>query len=83
MRNRAGEYRVNLSGEAAYRSFVPSPLPPSPPLVIDEEMAGLLARANRRVGLLEGASSRIPNVRLFVSLYVRKEALLSSQIEGT
>ena len=83
MGNRAGEYRINLSGEAAYRSFVPSPLPPSPPLVIDGEMAGLLARANRQLGLLEGASSRIPNVGLFVSLYVRKEALLSSQIEGT
>ena len=80
---RAGEYRVNLSGEAAYRSFVPSPLPPSPPLVFDGEMAELLARANRQLGLLEGASARIPNVGLFASMYVRKEALVSSQIEGT
>ncbi len=80
---RAGEYRRNLSGEAEYRSFVPSPLPPQPPLILDDELVELTARANRRIGLLEGKSSRIPSVELFMAMYVRKEALMSSQIEGT
>lgn len=80
---RAGEYRRNLSGEAEYRSFAPSPLPPQPPLILDDELVELTARANRRIGLLEGKSSRIPSVELFMAMYVRKEALMSSQIEGT
>ena len=80
---RAGKYQRNLSGEAEYLSFVPSPLPPVPPIVLDEELMALLADANRQLGLLEGKSSRIPSVSLFTAIYVRKEALLSSQIEGT
>ncbi len=83
MKNRAGEYRINLTGELQYKSFVPNPLPPNPPIEIDEEMANLLAKANRNIGILEGLSRQIPNIELFVSMYVRKEALLSSQIEGT
>ncbi len=83
MANRAGEFRTNLSGEAAYKSFVPSPLPPDPAIEMDEEMVGLLVEANKSVAVLEGVSSRIPNMNLFVSMYVRKEALMSSQIEGT
>lgn len=83
MKNRAGEYRINLTGELQYKSFVPNPLPPNPPIKIDEEMANLLAKANRNIGILEGLSRQIPNIELFVSMYVRKEALLSSQIEGT
>ncbi len=83
MKNRAGEYRTNLSGELQYKSFLPKPLPPNPPVEIDEETAGLLSKANRNIGILEGLSRQIPNIELFVSMYVRKEALLSSQIEGT
>jgi len=83
MKNRAGEYKTNLSGELQYRSFMPNPLPPAPPLILDDEMVRLLAQANRSIGILEGKSSRIPNIELFVAMYVRKEALLSSQIEGT
>ncbi len=82
MNNRAGTWVSNLSGEMAYRSFRPAPLPPSPPI----ELAGLVARlveANKKLATLDGLSSRIPNMDLFVSMYVRKEALLSSQIEGT
>ena len=52
MKNRAGEYR-NLTGELQYKSFVPNPLPPNPPIKIDEEMANLLAKANRNIGILE------------------------------
>ena len=67
----------------AYKSFKPAPLPPSPPVEIDTEMIQKLVEANRNIAILEGLSSRIPNMDLFVSMYVRKEALMSSQIEGT
>ncbi len=83
MKNRAGEYRTNLTGELQYKSFLPKPLPPDPPVEIDEEIAALLSKANRSIGILEGLSRQIPSIELFVSMYVRKEALLSSQIEGT
>ncbi|MDR1979105.1 MAG: Fic family protein [Synergistaceae bacterium] len=83
MPNRAGKFKKNLSGEAEYRSFVPSPLPPNPPLELDDETVRLLVKANKQLALLEGLAARIPNVNLFVSMYVRKEALMSSQIEGT
>ena len=83
MKTRAGEYRTNLSGEMQYKSFIPSSLPPTPPIDMDEELLQLLLVAHRSIAKLEGISSQIPNVDLFVSMYVRKEALLSSQIEGT
>ena len=83
MANRAGEYKTNLSGEATYKSFTPSPLPPYPPIEMDTDMIDLLVAANKQITLLEGLATRIPNVNLFVSMYVRKEALMSSQIEGT
>lgn len=83
MRNRAGYYRTNLSGEMAYQSFVPSSLPPNPPILVDEEMLKLLLAAHRNLAKLEGISSQVVNVDLFVAMYIRKEALLSSQIEGT
>lgn len=67
----------------AYESFKPSPLPPTPPIEIDGDMLEKLIEANKNIAVLESLSSRIPNVALFVSMYVRKEALLSSQIEGT
>lgn len=81
MSNRAGTLRTNLSGDAAYKSFAPSPLPPN--LTIDAELMELLIKANRELAVLETLAGHIPNVGLFVSMYVRKEALLSSQIEGT
>lgn len=83
MKNRAGEHKTNLTGELQYKSFLPSPLPPSPPIALDDETVNLLSKANRSIGILEGVSRQIPNIGLFVSMYVRKEALLSSQIEGT
>lgn len=83
MENRAGCFVRNLSGEMAYKSFKPSPLPPNPPIEIDTDMLQKLVDANKSIALLEGLSSRIPNMDLFVSMYVRKEALMSSQIEGT
>ena len=83
MKTRAGYFRENLSGELAYRSFVPQALPPDPPIVLTVEGVELLVAAHRQLALLEGLAARIPNMELFMSMYVRKEALLSSQIEGT
>ena len=83
MNNRAGCLVTNLSGEMAYQSFRPNPLPPEPPIEMSNELIAKLIDANRRLATLDGLSSRIPNMDLFVSMYVRKEALLSSQIEGT
>lgn len=83
MAARAGSYRVNFSGEVEYKSFAPSPLPPNPEIEIDADMLLLLIKANKALSELEGIATRIPNMDLFVSMYVRKEALMSSQIEGT
>ena len=81
--NRAGTYKKNVSGEMTYNSFVPAVLPPSPQIELNDEIVEILVKANRQIALLEGISSRIPNIDLFISMYVRKEALMSSQIEGT
>lgn len=83
MNSRAGHYKSNLSGEMAYKSFVPNPLPPAPPIELTEDIVSLLVKANSQLAILESVATRIPNVELFVSMYVRKEALMSSQIEGT
>lgn len=83
MTNRAGHYRTNLTGDMAYRSFVPSPLPPVPYIDMSEELISLVIKANSRLAVLESVAAHIPNIELFVSMYVRKEALMSSQIEGT
>jgi Fic family protein len=83
MSDRAGSYKTNLSGALAYQSFCPRPLPPVPPIELDGETVELLVKANKQLALLDGIASRIPNLNLFVSMYIRKEALMSSQIEGT
>ena len=83
MNNRAGAFVSNLTGEMAYQSFRPAPLPPNPPIVLSGELVAKLVDANKKLAALDGLSARIPNMDLFVSMYVRKEALLSSQIEGT
>lgn len=79
--SRAGTQISNLSGDAAYQSFRPSPLPPE--LNIDAEMLSHLTKATKALATLDALATHIPNMNLFVSMYVRKEALLSSQIEGT
>lgn len=83
MNNRAGIYKNNLSGDMAYKSFMPAILPPNPSIELDKDIVDLLVKANKQLALLEGIYSRIPNIHLFISMYVRKEALMSSQIEGT
>lgn len=77
---RAGTYVDQLKG---YKAFMPSPLPPNPSILQDEELTYLLSQANLSLGKLSGLASIISDPDLFVYLYVRKEALLSSQIEGT
>ena len=66
-----------------YSAFIPHNLPPDPPIVFDEELQGALSRADRALGRLDGSVQSLPNPDLFVFMYVRKEAVLSSQIEGT
>ncbi|WP_165249012.1 Fic family protein [Adlercreutzia sp. ZJ141] len=80
---RSGEYVSNLYGEIAYRSFRPAPLPPEPQISLDGDDLRLLLAASRRLQELDTMAQFIPNAQLFVSQYVRKEALVSSQIEGT
>lgn len=78
---RAGRYIRQPSG---YKAFIPEPLPPrDPPIRIDRNMQVLLSRADRALGELSGSVSTLPDPDLFVFMYVRKEAVLSSQIEGT
>ena len=81
--NRAGKYVSNLFGDLAYQSFCPAPLPPDPPLMISDDLTEHLVEAHRSLARLDTSATLIPNVDLFISMYVRKEALISSQIEGT
>ena len=66
-----------------FNTFVPNKLPPDPPIQFDAEMQSLLSLADRKLGRLDGITQILPNPDLFVAMYVRKEAVLSSQIEGT
>ena len=77
---RAGRY---IRQPAGYRAFVPTALPPAPPLRLDGQLQDLLSRADRALGRLDGSIQTLPHPDLFVFMYVRKEAVLSSQIEGT
>lgn len=77
---RAGRYVLQPQG---YRAFMPTPLPPEPPVRLEGELQALLSRADQALGRLDGSIQTLPNPDLFVFMYVRKEAVLSSQIEGT
>ena len=79
---RSGEWVTNFQGSLSYKSFRPAPLPPVPALEFDEELLELQTNANRHLSQLSAVSKLIPDSELFVSMYVRKEALISSQIEG-
>lgn len=81
--NRSGQYINVLSGSSSYKAYRPNPLPPFPKIEIDDEMISLLSKAHNYLGQLDMTSKLIPNIDLFLGTYVRKEALLSSQIEGT
>jgi Fic family protein len=78
--NRSGIY---VKQPAGYKAFIPSALPPSPPIKLAGNLQNLLSRADMSLARLDGMGYILPNVDLFIAMYVRKEALLSSQIEGT
>jgi Fic family protein len=78
--DRAGQYIPQPSG---YRAFVPAPLPPNPPLKLEGAIQKALSEASLALGRLDGSVLTLPHPDLFVFMYVRKEAVLSSQIEGT
>ena len=80
--SRLGRYIVKTYGEEIVRAFVPPPLPPNPPVRL-EAMQRLLEQANQSLGRLDGLASVLPNLSLLIYAYIRKEAVLSSQIEGT
>ncbi|MFO7991069.1 MAG: Fic family protein [Thermoplasmata archaeon] len=79
-KERAGWYKQQDEG---YETYVPKKLPPEPELEIDGELLSLMSKADRALGRLDGTVSVLPNPDLFVTMYIRKEAILSSQIEGT
>lgn len=77
---RSGQYINQLSG---YKAFIPTPLPPNPAIEINEELNQLLSEANIALGRLDAMGVLLPHIDYMIAMYVRKEALLSSQIEGT
>jgi Fic family protein len=79
-RGRAGRYVAQPGG---YKAFLPAPLPPVPALQVDTALQRCLSEADRALGRLDGSVQTLPHPDLFVYMYVRKEAVLSSQIEGT
>lgn len=80
--SRLGRYVAKAYDNETVRAFVPPPLPPNPPVRLDG-LQQLLDQANQAVGRLDGVASILPDLSLFIYAYVRKEAVLSSQIEGT
>jgi Fic family protein len=82
-RTRTGRYEVTAVGGERVRSFVPARLPPAPAIAFNGELQRDLERATLAVGRLDGAAALLPDRTLFLYSYVRKEAVLSSQIEGT
>lgn len=80
---RTGTYSRQQEGDDQFWAFDPRPLPPEPPLHVETELAGLLDRANRALGRLDGVTLLLPNPDHLIDTFVRKEAVLSSQIEGT
>jgi Fic family protein len=80
---RAGHFVEASSGKGGYRAFLPKPLPPDPMLEIDGPLQQLLDQANQALGRLDGITLLLPDPDQFLYSYIRKEAVLSSQIEGT
>ena len=78
--HRAGRYELQPGG---YRAFIPAPMRPIPPVEVTGELQAILSQADLALGRLDGSIQTLPNPDLFVFMYVRKEAVFSSQIEGT
>ncbi len=77
---RAGAFVSQPSG---YRAFIPAELPPTPPIDLDGDLSQLLSKADLSLGRLDGVALILLNPDLFLAMYVKQEAVLSSQIEGT
>ena len=82
-RGETGRYLVSIAGGTPCQAFVPSPLPPVPSLNIDEKLQTRLNGAMLSLGRLDAITSLLPDASLFLYSYVRKEAVMSSRIEGT
>ncbi|MFQ5750030.1 MAG: Fic family protein [Planctomycetota bacterium] len=82
-RGTLGRYERTLAGGERVEAFLPAPLKPDPPIVLEGFLGGLLEQAVLALGRLDSAARILPNQSLFLYSYVRKEAVLSSQIEGT
>lgn len=82
-RGATGHYEVTAVGGETVRAFIPAPLPPIPPLTFEGDLQRALELAVLALGRLDGVSTLLPDKSLFLYAYVRKEAVLSSQIEGT
>jgi Fic family protein len=78
-----GTYVTTSTAGESFKAFVPNPLPPEPPIELTDRDHDLVEKANRALGRLDGVTTLLPDVSLFLYFYVRKEAVLSSQIEGT
>ena len=82
-RGLTGRYRSAIADGIACEAFVPAPLPPQPPLAIDNKLQGRINQAMLALGRLDAISTLLPDAHLFLYSYIRKEAVMSSQIEGT
>lgn len=83
MQRTTDSYQITTTLGEEVRSYIPLPLPPEPPLEFDLELHELLGEANRGLGALDAMALILPDISLFLYMYIRKEAVLSSQIEGT
>ncbi|BFM21490.1 Fic family protein [Gilvimarinus japonicus] len=82
-RGLTGHYVASIAGGVHCQAFVPAPLPPAPPLQLSNKLQGRINQAMLALGRLDAISTLLPDARLFLYSYVRKEAVMSSQIEGT
>jgi Fic family protein len=82
-RELTGEFIVKQTGDETVSAFVPHPLPPKPPLVIDPSLREAFDLTLLSLGRLDSIAALLPDIDLFLYMYIRKEAVLSSQIEGT
>ena len=78
-----GQYTASIAGGVSCQAFIPDPLPPQPPLQLDNRLQSRINLAMLALGRLDAISVLLPDARLFLYSYVRKEAVMSSRIEGT
>ena len=82
-RGSTGHYKITSVGGEQVQAFIPHPLPPDPPVALSNARQRLLERATLALGRLDSIALLLPDPNIFLYAYVRREAVLSSQIEGT